>query len=77
LSKAIVHGVVSKRVAALMVRLDGGKESELEIIKGPSGFDVNFFAEFFPPNAEGTIEARDDQGAVLQKQRLRSLSEFR
>lgn len=77
LSKTMVHGVVSKRVAALVVRLDGGKESELEIVNGPSDFDVNFFAEFLSPNAEGIVEARDDQGAVLQKQRLRSLSEFR
>jgi hypothetical protein len=76
LDKTIVHGVVSKRVAALVVRLDGGEESELEIIKGPSGFDVNFFAEFLPPNAKGIIETRDDQGAVLQRQRLGQPSEF-
>jgi hypothetical protein len=76
-SKTIVHGVVSKRVAALVVRLDEGEESELEIIEGPRRFDVNFYAEFLPPNFEGILEARDDQGAVLQKQRLRSLSEVR
>jgi hypothetical protein len=76
-SKTIVHGVVSKRVAALVVRFDEGEESELEIIEGPRRFDVNFYADFFPPNFEGILEARDDHGAVLQKQRLRSLSEVR
>ncbi len=77
LSKSIIHGVVSKRVAALVVTLDAGEDSEWEIIEGPSGFDVNFFAEFLPPNAEGIVEARDDRGAVLQKTRLRSPSELR
>ena len=77
LSKSIVHGVVSKRAAALVATLRGGDESEWEIIEGPSGFDVNFFAEFLPPNTKGIVEARDDQGVVLQKKRLRSLSEFR
>jgi hypothetical protein len=73
-SKSIIHGVVSKRVAALVVRLDGGEELDLEIIEGPSAFGVKFFAAFLPPNAEGVVEARDDQGAVVQKERLRPLS---
>ena len=76
-SKSIIHGVVSERVAALVVRLDGGEELDLEIIEGPSTFGVNFFAGFLPPNAEGVVEARDDQDAILQKERLRSLSEVR
>jgi hypothetical protein len=76
-SKSIIHGVVSERVAALVVRLDGGEELDLEIIEGPSAFGVNFFAAFLPPNAEGVVQARDDQGAVVQEERLRSLSGVR
>jgi hypothetical protein len=77
LPKTIIHGVVSKRVATLVVRLDGDEQTDVQIIEGPSGFDVNFFAEFLRPDAEGTVEARDDQGALLQRERLRPLSEVR
>jgi hypothetical protein len=76
-SKSIIQGVVSKRVASLVVRLDGGEELDLEIIEGPDSFGVDFFAAFLPPDAEGVVEARDDQGGVLQKERLRSLSGVR
>jgi hypothetical protein len=47
-----------------------------EIVDGPEGFDVNFFALFLPTSSEGVIEARDDQGVVLDRERLRSLSEL-
>lgn len=77
LNKSVVHGVVSKRVATLVVKLDGGEQFDLEVIEGPGTFDVNFFVAFLPPDAEGVVEARDDQGVLLQKERLRSLSEFR
>jgi hypothetical protein len=69
LPKSIVHGVVSKRVAALVVKLDGGEQVDLEVIQGPRSFDVNFFVAFLPPDAEGVVVARDDHGAVLQKER--------
>lgn len=76
LPKTIVHGVVSKRVATLVVRLEGDEPTDVQIIEGPSSFDVNFFAEFLPPNAKGFVEARNAQGAVLQRERLRPLSEI-
>jgi hypothetical protein len=77
LPKTIIHGVVSKRVATLVVRLEGDEQTDVQIIEGPSSFGVNFFAEFLPPNAEGIVEARDVQGALLQTERLRPLSEIR
>ena len=77
LSRTIIHGVVSKRVAQLVIRLDGGEHVDVQIIEGPSSFDVNFFADFLPPNVKGIVEARDHQGALLQERRLRPLSELR
>lgn len=77
LSKSIVNGVVSKQVTALVGTLDSGEQLDVEIIEGPSSFGVNFFVAFLPPDAEGIVEARDDQGVVLQKERIRDLSEIR
>jgi hypothetical protein len=76
LSRTIIHGVVSKRVAKLVVKLDGGEQMEVPIIQDPR-FDVNFFADFLAAKAEGIVEARDDEGAPLQQERLRPLSELR
>lgn len=76
ISGSIVHGVVSQRVAILVVRLKSGERLHPEILDGPDGLDANFFALFLPSTSEGVIEARDDQGVVLDRERLRSLSEL-
>jgi hypothetical protein len=77
ISGSFIHGVVSKRVAILTLTLGGGERLRPEIVDGPEGFDVNFFVLFLPSTSEGVIEARDDQGVVLDTERLRSLSELR
>jgi hypothetical protein len=75
-ARTIIHGVVSKRVATVIVKLDSGKEVDVDVIESPN-FNIDFFVAFLPPDAAGVIEARDDQRALLQKEPLRPLSEFR
>lgn len=65
-SRTAIHGAVSKGVLALQVTLDDGERIDVDIIQGPAGFDVNFFAAFLPPDAEGVVEARDSQGSLLE-----------
>jgi len=77
LSKTIIHGVVSRRVATLVVALDDGERIDVDIIESSDDFNVNFFVAFLPPDAKGSVEASGNQGTVLQKDRLRSLSKLR
>lgn len=70
LSRTIIHGVVSKRVVALMGTLDGGEELDVQIIEGPDAFDVNFFVAFVPLTAEGVLKAQGDEGVVLERARI-------
>jgi hypothetical protein len=74
LSKTMVHGVVSKRVTELRAKLKNGRTLDLGIINSPQRFDVNFFVAFLPRNTRGVIEARDDQGEVLQRKPFDSAS---
>ncbi len=76
LSKTMVHGVASKRVTELRARLQGGRTRAIEIIESPQRFDVNFFVAFFPGNARGDIEARNEQGEVLRSKPFDSASDF-
>jgi hypothetical protein len=57
-------------MAALQVRFDDAERRKVAIIEGPESFDVNFFAAFLPRNATGVLEAEDDEGDVLQEERL-------
>lgn len=65
-SRTAIHGVVSKDVFELQVTLDDGEQIDVDIIEGPAGFDVDFFAAFLPPDAEAAVEARDSQGSLLE-----------
>ena len=76
LSATSIHGVLSKRVAAIEARLEGGRVIPVDIVEGPPAFDVNFFAAFLPPKAKGMIVAMNAKGDILQSQRLR-LAEVR
>jgi hypothetical protein len=70
LPKTIIHGIVSRRVSTLQVRLDDGETRNVEIVEGPERFEVDFFAAFLPRNVTGVLEAKDHEDAVLQKERL-------
>lgn len=74
-SKTAIYGVVSKRVLALQATLNDGERIDVDIIQSPAGFDVNFFAAFLPPDAEAVIEARDNQGALLERLQTSPLPE--
>ncbi len=73
LSKTIIHGVVSKRVAKVITKLDGGQEMEVDVIDS-LGFGVNFLVAFLPPDADGVLEAIGPQGGLLHKERLTPVS---
>lgn len=72
-SRTAIHGVVSKEVQDLRVMLSDGEEIEVDIIQGPTGFDVDFFAAFLPPDAEGVVEARGSKGILLDSRPISPL----
>lgn len=74
-SRTAIYGVVSKAVLALQVTLNDGEQIDVDIIEGPAGFNVNFFAAFLPPDAEAVIEARGSQGTLLESRQISPLPE--
>jgi hypothetical protein len=70
--EALVYGEISQEVISLEVGRDGGLNLQVTIVRAPEDWNlpVDYFFAFVPGQGKVDLVARDEEGKVLEEQRI-------
>jgi hypothetical protein len=68
-----IAGVVSTRVAAVLLELIDGTTKDIDLIRGPVGVEARYFVAFLPAGSEGRLAALDASGQEIEQMCLRDM----